>query len=100
MEHWLGGLRPLCDAVAEVLWLIREMSDPQELVASQGMYQRSSEQKEQLNLVRVLLPPGTDLYTEISGGQHRITVRFLRFTDVTARPVQASEDVRFLMGVC
>jgi len=100
MEYWLAGLRPLCDAVAEVLWLIREMADPEELLAPQGMYQRSSEQKEQLNLVRVLLPPGSDLYTEISGGQHRITVRFLRFTDVHARPVQASEDVSFLLGLC
>ena len=100
IEHWLTGLRPLCDAVAEVLWLIREMSDPEEIVASDGMYQRSSDQKEQLNLVRVLLPPDSDLYAEMSGGQHRITVRFLRFTDVTASPVQASENVSCLFGVC
>ncbi len=100
LEHWLSGLRPLCDAVAEVLWLIREMSDPEELVAIKGMYQRSADQKEQLNLVRVLLPPDSDLYTEISGGQHRITVRFLRFTDVNARPAQASEDVTFFLGLC
>ena len=99
IEQWLTGLRPLCDAVAEVLWLIREMSDPEELVASNGMYQRSSDQKEQLNLVRVLLPPDSDLYTEISGGQHRITVRFLRFADVNVSPIQVSENVSFLLGL-
>jgi cell division protein ZapD len=100
MEHWLGGIRPLCDAVAEVLWLVREMSDPEELVAVKGMYQRSSEHKEQLNLVRVLLPAESDLYTEISGGQHRITVRFLRISDVNARPMQATENISFLLGLC
>lgn len=100
LQHWLTDLRPLCDAVAEILWLIREMTDPQELVASGGMYQRSTEKQDQLNLVRVSLPPETDLYAEISGGQHRFTVRFLRFSDVTARPVQASEDVPFLLSLC
>ena len=100
LQHWLTDLRPVCDSVAEILWLIREMTDPEELVATGGMYQRSTEKQEQLNLVRVSLPPESDLYAEISGGQHRFTVRFLRFNDITARPVQAAEDVPFLLSLC
>jgi hypothetical protein len=36
----------------------------------------------------------------VSGGQQRCSIRFLRWTDPSARPAQATEDVKFQLTVC
>ena len=100
LEGWMSVLRPLCDAVAEVLWLIREGHEADEEVAAGGMFQRSMERNDPLCLLRVLLPAGVDYYPEISGGQHRFTVRFLRWANINQRPVQVEKDVPFLLSLC
>ncbi len=53
-----------------------------------------------MNLIRVLLPASAGIYPEVSAGQHRFTLRFLRWRGVDARPVQVSQDVRFLLAIC
>jgi cell division protein ZapD len=100
LDEWTDRLKPLCDAVAEVLWLIREGTEAKEQVAAAGFYQHSVERGDHLNLVRVLLPVATGIYPEISAGQHRFTVRFLRWRGVDNRPVQVTHDVRFLLALC
>jgi cell division protein ZapD len=100
LEEWTGLLKPLCDSVAEVLWLTREAAEPAETVAAGGFYQHSFDRNEQMNLVRVLLPGSAGLFPEISAGQHRFTVRFLRWRGVEARPAQINQDVRFLLALC
>src|SRR5262245_23494133 len=76
LDSWIGKLRPLCDAVAEVLWLTREATEADNCVAQGGFYQHSVDRTEQLSLVRVLLPASAGIYPEVSAGQHRFTVRF------------------------
>jgi cell division protein ZapD len=100
LEVWIQKLKPLCDAVAEVLWLTREATEPAENVAAGGFYQHSFDRSEQMNLVRVLLSSNAGLYPEISAGQHRFTVRFLRWRGVDERPLQVSQDVRFQLALC
>jgi cell division protein ZapD len=51
-------------------------------------------------LVRVTLPADTDLFPEISGSQHRCTIRFLNWTDATSRPAHVERDVPFLLTCC
>jgi len=97
---WIDKLKPLCDAVAEVLWLTREATEATENVAVTGFYQHSFDRSEQMNLVRVLLPANAGMYPEISAGQHRFTVRFLRWRGVDERPLQVNQDVRFLLALC
>ncbi len=97
---WMAVLRPLCDAVTEVLWLTREANEPADALARGGMYQHSPTRSDQLTLIRVLLPAGANIYPEISGGQHRFTIRFLTWTGIDNRPSQTAEDVRFLMALC
>jgi cell division protein ZapD len=70
LERWIGAIRPLCDAVVEVLWLIRESAEPK------------------------------DLYPEISGSQHRFTVRFLEWSTIESRAVQTGHDVSFQLAIC
>ena len=66
-----------------------------ERVAPGGLYQHAFDRSDQVNLVRVLLPSTAGLFPEISAGQHRFTVRFVRWRGVDARPVQVTQDVRF-----
>jgi cell division protein ZapD len=100
LEIWIGKLKPLCDAVAEVLWLTREATEAVEMVAAAGFYQHNFDRSEQTNLVRVLLPASVGVYPEISAGQHRFTVRFLRWRGVDERPLQVNQDVRFQLALC
>ena len=100
LEEWTGLLTPLCEAVAQVLWLTREATEATECVASGGLYQHNFVRNEQTNLVRVLVPSTAGLFPEISAGQHRFTVRFVRWRGVAARPVQVNQDVRFQLALC
>lgn len=97
---WLQGLGPLCDAIAELLWLTRESTEPGEEVAVEGLYHRNFDRNESFNLVRVLLPADSGLYPEISAGQHRFTVRFVHWQGVDRRPAQTAESVRFMLALC
>jgi cell division protein ZapD len=97
---WTCALRPVCDAIAELLWLTRETNDPSEQIAVGGMYQHTLDRNESFNLVRVTLPADCGLYPEISAGQHRFTVRFVRWQGVDQRPVQAGQSVHFMLALC
>jgi cell division protein ZapD len=99
-QAWLEIIRPICDAVIQVLWLIREANEPDEQLAVQGMYQHNMEGGAEPNLVRVLLPADEGIYPEISAGKHRFTVRFVKWQGTEKRPAQVEQDVRFLLALC
>jgi cell division protein ZapD len=100
LEDWINHLRPICEAVAEVLWLTREATEPAEQVAPVGLFQHGFDRSEQPSLVRVLLPATGGIFPEISAGQHRFTIRFVRWRGVDSRPVQVNQDVRFQLAIC
>jgi cell division protein ZapD len=100
LDEWTDHIKPICDAVAEVLWLTREATEAAPRVAPGGLYQHSFDRNEQASLVRVLLPAGSGMFPEISAGQHRFTIRFVRWRGVDARPAQVNQDVRFELAIC
>lgn len=100
LEAWTDHLRPVCEAVTEALWLTRETNEPMEQVAPGGLFQHGFDRTEQVSLVRVLLPANGGVFPEISAGQHRFSIRFVRWRGVDARPVQISQDVRFELSIC
>ena len=97
---WVGAIRPLCDAVLEALWLIRESAQPVDKLAINGMYQHSMQKDAHCRLLRINLPDNSTLYPEISGSQHRFTVRFLEWSTVDSRAVQTGHDVPFQLSIC
>ncbi len=99
-NSWLATIRPLCDAIAELLWLTRENARPKKEVAVSGVYQIQFDRENPCQLVRITLDPHSDLFPEISGSQHRCTVRFLRWTDTGRRPVHVEADVPFVLTCC
>ncbi len=100
LDIWIGAIRPLCDAVLESLWLIRESGQPADKVAINGMYQHSMQKDAQCRLLRINLPNESSLYPEISGSQHRFTVRFLEWSSIDSRAVQTGHDVPFQLSIC
>ncbi|MDH5501096.1 MAG: cell division protein ZapD [Gammaproteobacteria bacterium] len=100
MTEWIRPVSPLCDGASEVLWLIRESARPSEKQAVNGMYQHSMQKDDNCRLLRVSLAKGSPLFPEISGSQHRFTVRFLEWSTVQRRAVQTSHDVPFQLSIC
>jgi len=99
-NEWLALLRPLCDAVAEVLWLTRQNGRARREVAAGGTFAINFDRDTPLQLLRICLPHESGLYPEISGSHHRCSVRFLRWNGLAARPSQAEEDVAFQLITC
>jgi cell division protein ZapD len=97
---WLALIRPLCDSIAELLWLTRQNAKHRSEVATGGIFQLQFDRETPCQLVRVTLPPGIELFPEISGSQHRCTIRFLNWLDPTSRPVHVEVDVPFLLTCC
>ena len=100
LVKWIGAIRPLCDAVTEVLWLVRESAQPAEKTAINGMYQHNMQEDSHCRLLRINLPANSTLYPEISGSQHRFTVRFLEWSTIDSRAVQTGHDVAFQLSIC
>ncbi|MEM8815887.1 MAG: cell division protein ZapD [Pseudomonadota bacterium] len=100
LDVWVNSIRPLCDAVLELLWLIRESAQALDKLAVSGMYQHNVKKGEHCRLLRIGISSKSQLFPEISGSQHRFTVRFLEWTSVEARAVQTGEDVRFQLSIC
>ena len=97
---WMVTIRPLCDAVTELLWLTREAGRARPETATGGTFQIAFERENPCQLLRIQLPVGTQLFPEISGSQHRFTIRFLEWSSIDRRAVQTGHDVSFKLSVC
>ena len=99
-NQWLTILRPLCDAVSELIWLIRQNGRTRQETAPGGNFTITFDRENPLQLLRIVLPAATGLYPEVSGSHHRCNVRFLSWKGVTERATQADSDVKFLLTCC
>jgi cell division protein ZapD len=97
---WLALIRPLCDSIAELLWLTRQNAKRKSETAVNGIFQLQFDRENPCQLVRVTMPAEGALFPEISASQHRCTIRFLDWTDATGRPVHVETDVPFLLTCC
>jgi cell division protein ZapD len=98
--RWLAVIRPLGDAVSELLWMTREQGKARPEVAPGGVFHLALDRDVPAQMIRILLPAGSDIYPEISGSHYRCSVRFLLWQDAANRPIQATEDVRFTLTTC
>jgi cell division protein ZapD len=100
LSQWIDAIRPVCDAVVELLWLTRESAEAKPKTAINGMYQYNVQKGAHCRLLRVSLPEGSSLFPEISAHQHRFTIRFLEWSSVDSRAVQTGHDVEFHLSIC
>ena len=98
--HWLAIIRPLGDAIGELLWMTREQGKTRREVAANGVFHLTLERDQPVQLIRIVLPPETDIYPEISGSHYRVSVRFLSWQDADTHPIQTTMDVPFTLALC
>jgi cell division protein ZapD len=98
--HWLAVIRPLGDAIGELLWMTREQGKSRREIAQNGVFHLTLERDVPVQLLRIVLPQGTDMYPEISGSHYRVSVRFLTWQDANTHPVQMTSDVPFTLSLC
>ena len=99
-NQWLTLLRPLCDAVAELLWLTLHFGRTRQECARGGTFTITFDRDNPLQLLRILLPAASGLYPEVSGSHHRCSLRFLRWNGLSQRATQSTEDVPFQLATC
>ena len=99
-NQWLGMLRPLCDAIAGLLWLTRQNGRSKEEIAHGGSYNITFDRDTPFQLLRICLPASAGLFPEISGSHYRCAVRFLTWQGLATRPVQTEADVPFILSSC
>jgi cell division protein ZapD len=97
---WLGLLRPLCDAIAELLWLMRQNGRPRHELARSGMFNVNFERDTPYQLLRISVPTSRKLYPEVSGSQLRCSIRFMEWRSIEVRPKQAEDDLPFTLICC
>ena len=54
--QWLGLLRPLCDAIAELLWLTRQAGRSRQEIAKGGVFMIGFDRDAPAQLLRIALP--------------------------------------------
>lgn len=99
-NQWLTLLRPLCDAVAELLWLTRQFGRTRQECARGGTFTITFDRDNPLQLLRIMLPASSGLYPEVSGSHHRCSLRLLRWNGLSQRATQSTEDVPFQLATC
>lgn len=98
--RWLTLLRPLCDAITELLWLTRQNGKARSELAVGGMFNVTFERDTPYQLLRICVPAVTPLYPEISGSHYRCSLRFLEWRGIEQRPSQTEADVPFTLICC
>ena len=100
LYSWMRNLLPLCDSVAELLWLLRSSGESRQHVAVNGVFHYALERGAMSGLVRIELPAGTNCFPEISGGRHRFSIRFKDWPDSATQSKQMIDDVIFDLTIC
>jgi len=99
IQYWADRLIPIQQAITILLDYIRSSGRAVLKTATSGVYQQSLSDQQTVQLIRVSLNKDSPFFSEISGGKHRFTVRFMTLRE-TERPAQTTEDIDFLLNIC
>lgn len=99
LENWYKDLDVIRTPVSLLLQLIRNSADAEPAQAEQGFFQKTLDTNRNIQMIRVFVPLSVSSYAEVSGGKHRVSVRFLEDQD-SERPVQSENDINFHMSYC
>jgi cell division protein ZapD len=100
LADWLALLRPLCDAIAELLWLTRQGGRTRSEIAQNGVFHVTFDRNSPVQLLRVAVHPQLGIYPEISGSHYRASVRFVSWQGQNERATQVDDNVPFELVCC
>lgn len=95
----LSGLTPITKTVSLLLDLIRNSATGTAETAINGVFQLTDISNDS-ELIIIQSTTGNNYYPEISGGRHRVFIRFLEFTDMNHKANQSNKDIKFLLKTC
>ena len=98
INNWIDIVRPICEGIDKLMWIIRESNEPISTVAVGGQYNHQIESRTQISLVRIITND-TNVYPEISGGRHLIAVRFFN-QNKDGEYLQFEDNVEFKISLC
>ena len=99
LKEWVGVVKPVCDSIDQILWLLRESTEAISTVAINGLYNHQIERNSQISLVRIFLSKN-NVFPEISGGKHLISIRFLNWAKTDKKTTQENKNIRFKISLC
>jgi len=100
LAEWFALLRPLCDSIAELLWLTRQSGRLRSEVAANGVFHITFDRGQPVQLLRVAVPAELGVFPEISGSHYRASVRFVSWQGLNDRARQVESDVPFDLICC
>jgi cell division protein ZapD len=100
LAHWLANFDAIGQAIQLILKLTRSSTAMRLTVANGGVYQKTLDPNRPCQLVRIALSPELPYFAELSGGRHRFTARFMKFSTADARARQTDKDVEFELACC
>ena len=98
INAWIDVVRPICEGIDKLMWIIRESNEPISTVAVNGQYNHQIEKRAQISLVRIITNDA-NVYPEISGGRHLIAVRFFNYNE-DGKYTQYEDNVNFKICLC
>ncbi len=100
LRAWQEDLLIIETGTNLVLNLIRNRASPSKETATAGFFQQSIEAGVVYQLIRIIIPKDLKCFPEVSGGKHRVTVRFMEQAETVNRPAQTEKDVEFELHFC
>ena len=100
LEEWLKEIRPICESIIHILWLIRNSNISNNKVAKGGMFLHELKKNNNIIMITVSINKGNNFYPEISAGKHRFTVRFLEWINTKNHASQVMDDINFELFLC
>jgi len=94
----LSGLTPITKTVSLLLDLIRNSATGTNETATNGVFQLTDSSDSELIIIQ--LPESAHIYPEISGGRHRVFIRFLEYKDIHTKANQTGKNISFTLKTC
>jgi len=100
LAQWLDNFDAAGQAIQLIMSLTRNSTPMKTTLATSGVYQRTLDPNLPYQLVRIELSPDLPYFAELSGGRHRFTARFLKFSIAGERAKQSDQDIEFKLACC
>lgn len=97
--EWCAVVKPLADAIAMLLQMLRDSGMAQRVVALGGHFQQTLPPGRTFQLLRLKLDHSLGLIPEISGNRLMVSVRLVRM-GANGRPHSSADDAAFELALC
>ncbi|MBF0256007.1 MAG: cell division protein ZapD [Gammaproteobacteria bacterium] len=99
LSRWFDEFSAVNDSVKLLLGIYRGSYVMSEAVAAEGYYQQGFDAGQTTQLVSVELPSDCDIFPEVSGNRHRMSIRFRKVDSTTLEISTHVEDLSFRLGL-